>query len=159
MKRPANNLETAGQLSAIIAIKILLHLNVSLGGYLVNAAVPLTLLLFPSEPTRILKQPEYKVVQRGRSVVFECKVKHDPTLTPTITWLKDDGELPDDERSDLQRRPIPGALVPSLNSLQTLRFQINPGVGQPHHHRRVGERCGRVHLHHQHHSGPGFRQR
>nr|XP_019934679.1 PREDICTED: neuronal cell adhesion molecule-like isoform X16 [Paralichthys olivaceus] len=50
------------------------------------------------EPTRILKQPEYKVVQRGRSVVFECKVKHDPSLVPTMTWLKDDGELPDDER-------------------------------------------------------------
>ncbi|XP_070762988.1 neuronal cell adhesion molecule-like isoform X9 [Enoplosus armatus] len=50
------------------------------------------------EPTRILKQPEYKVVLRGRSVVFECKVKHDPSLIPTMTWLKDDGELPDDER-------------------------------------------------------------
>uniref|UniRef100_A0A667WM97 Neuronal cell adhesion molecule n=1 Tax=Myripristis murdjan TaxID=586833 RepID=A0A667WM97_9TELE len=50
------------------------------------------------EPTRILKQPEYKVVQRGRSVTFECKVKHDSTLIPTMTWLKDDGELPDDER-------------------------------------------------------------
>uniref|UniRef100_A0A673BVY7 Neuronal cell adhesion molecule-like n=1 Tax=Sphaeramia orbicularis TaxID=375764 RepID=A0A673BVY7_9TELE len=45
------------------------------------------------EPTRILKQPEYKIVQRGRSVVFECKVKHDPSLIPTMTWLKDDGEL------------------------------------------------------------------
>lgn len=50
------------------------------------------------EPTRILKQPDYKVIQRGRSVVFECKVKHDATLVPTMTWLKDDGELPDDER-------------------------------------------------------------
>nr|XP_046249523.1 neuronal cell adhesion molecule-like isoform X4 [Scatophagus argus] len=50
------------------------------------------------EPTRILKQPEYKMVQKGRSVVFECKVKHDPSLIPTMTWLKDDGELPDDER-------------------------------------------------------------
>ncbi|XP_071753605.1 neuronal cell adhesion molecule-like isoform X20 [Centroberyx gerrardi] len=50
------------------------------------------------EPTRILKQPEYKVVQRGRSVEFECKVKHDPSLIPTMTWLKDNGELPDDER-------------------------------------------------------------
>ncbi|XP_068459203.1 neuronal cell adhesion molecule-like isoform X9 [Clinocottus analis] len=50
------------------------------------------------EPTRILKQPEYKVVQMGKSVVFECKVKHDLSLTPTMTWLKDDGELPDDER-------------------------------------------------------------
>uniref|UniRef100_A0A8C2WL19 Neuronal cell adhesion molecule n=1 Tax=Cyclopterus lumpus TaxID=8103 RepID=A0A8C2WL19_CYCLU len=52
------------------------------------------------DPTRILKQPEYKVVQMGRSVVFECKVKHDPSLIPTMTWLKDDGELPDDERSE-----------------------------------------------------------
>ncbi|XP_072566029.1 neuronal cell adhesion molecule-like isoform X12 [Paramormyrops kingsleyae] len=50
------------------------------------------------EPTRILKQPELKVVQRSRAVVFECKVTHDPTLTPTTTWLKDDGGLPDDER-------------------------------------------------------------
>ncbi|KAM9753321.1 neuronal cell adhesion molecule-like isoform 2-T2 [Menidia menidia] len=50
------------------------------------------------DPTRILTQPKYKVVQRGRSVVFECKVKHDESLNPTMTWLKDDGELPDDER-------------------------------------------------------------
>ncbi|XP_040028996.2 neuronal cell adhesion molecule a isoform X6 [Gasterosteus aculeatus] len=47
------------------------------------------------EPTRILKQPEYKVVQSGMSAVFECKVKHDPTLDPTVTWLKDNRELPD----------------------------------------------------------------
>uniref|UniRef100_A0A8B9L2I4 Neuronal cell adhesion molecule a n=1 Tax=Astyanax mexicanus TaxID=7994 RepID=A0A8B9L2I4_ASTMX len=51
-----------------------------------------------AEPTRILKQPEYKVVQRGSRAVFECKVKHDPSLIPTLTWLKDNGELPDDER-------------------------------------------------------------
>ncbi|XP_071008644.1 neuronal cell adhesion molecule-like isoform X8 [Oncorhynchus clarkii lewisi] len=50
------------------------------------------------EPTRILKQPEYMVVQRNRNVVFECKVKHDPSLIPTMTWVKDNGELPDDER-------------------------------------------------------------
>ncbi|XP_029969985.1 neuronal cell adhesion molecule a isoform X3 [Salarias fasciatus] len=53
------------------------------------------------EPTRILKQPEYKVVQRGMSAVFECKVKHDPSLIPTMTWLKDQGELPDDERFEV----------------------------------------------------------
>uniref|UniRef100_A0A669E9S4 Neural cell adhesion molecule L1 n=1 Tax=Oreochromis niloticus TaxID=8128 RepID=A0A669E9S4_ORENI len=53
------------------------------------------------EPTRILKQPEYKVVQRGMSAVFECKVKHDPSLIPTMTWLKDRGELPDDERFEV----------------------------------------------------------
>ncbi|XP_050956524.1 neuronal cell adhesion molecule-like isoform X8 [Labeo rohita] len=50
------------------------------------------------EPTRILRPPEYRVVQRNRDVVFECKAKHDPSLVPTVTWLKDDGELPDDDR-------------------------------------------------------------
>ncbi|XP_043083890.1 neuronal cell adhesion molecule isoform X11 [Puntigrus tetrazona] len=50
------------------------------------------------EPTRILRPPEYRVVQRNRDVVFECKAKHDPSLVPTMIWLKDDGELPDDER-------------------------------------------------------------
>lgn len=38
------------------------------------------------------------MVQRGMSALFECKVKHDPSLTPTMTWLKDNGELPDHER-------------------------------------------------------------
>ncbi|XP_019116046.2 neuronal cell adhesion molecule a isoform X3 [Larimichthys crocea] len=50
------------------------------------------------EPTRILKQPEYKVVQRGMSASFECKVKHDPSLIPVMIWLKDNGDLPDDDR-------------------------------------------------------------
>ncbi|XP_052040685.1 neuronal cell adhesion molecule isoform X6 [Apodemus sylvaticus] len=50
------------------------------------------------DPTRIIKQPEYAVVQRGSTVSFECKVKHDHTLIPTIMWLKDNGELPNDER-------------------------------------------------------------
>ncbi|XP_062849046.1 neuronal cell adhesion molecule-like isoform X1 [Trichomycterus rosablanca] len=50
------------------------------------------------EPTRILKQPAYRVIQRNRDVVFECTVKHDPSLFPTMTWLKDNGELPDDDR-------------------------------------------------------------
>ncbi|XP_051974374.1 neuronal cell adhesion molecule-like isoform X2 [Xyrauchen texanus] len=53
------------------------------------------------EPTRILKQPEYKVVQRNSIAVFECKVKHDPTLLPTMIWLKDNGELPDDVRFEV----------------------------------------------------------
>ncbi|XP_051912000.1 neuronal cell adhesion molecule a isoform X3 [Hippocampus zosterae] len=56
------------------------------------------LFLEVKEPTRILKQPEYKVAQRGTSAVFQCKVKHDPSLVPTMTWLKNAGELPDDER-------------------------------------------------------------
>ena len=46
-----------------------------------------------------MRQPEYKVVQRGMAAVFECKVTHDPSLLPTMTWLKDNDELPDDERS------------------------------------------------------------
>uniref|UniRef100_A0A3B3YA06 Neuronal cell adhesion molecule n=1 Tax=Poecilia mexicana TaxID=48701 RepID=A0A3B3YA06_9TELE len=53
------------------------------------------------EPTRILKQPVDTVVQRGRSVTFECTIKHDKDLLPTLIWLKDDEELPDDERLDL----------------------------------------------------------
>ncbi|KAM5204415.1 neuronal cell adhesion molecule isoform 18-T38 [Hipposideros larvatus] len=50
------------------------------------------------DPTRIIKQPEYAVVQRGSTVSFECKVKHDHTLLATVTWLKDDRELPSDGR-------------------------------------------------------------
>ncbi|XP_031521103.1 neuronal cell adhesion molecule isoform X27 [Papio anubis] len=50
------------------------------------------------DPTWIIKQPEYAVVQRGSMVSFECKVKHDYTLTLTVLWLKDNRELPSDER-------------------------------------------------------------
>ncbi|XP_075786062.1 neuronal cell adhesion molecule isoform X10 [Pelodiscus sinensis] len=50
------------------------------------------------DPTMIIKQPEYKIVQRAGQVSFECTIKHDRTLIPTITWLKDNGELPEDER-------------------------------------------------------------
>ncbi|XP_019128207.2 neuronal cell adhesion molecule isoform X4 [Larimichthys crocea] len=50
------------------------------------------------EPTRILTLPEYKVVQSGTSVVFDCKVKHDPSLIPNMIWYKDEGELPEDDK-------------------------------------------------------------
>uniref|UniRef100_A0A7M4ETF3 Neuronal cell adhesion molecule n=1 Tax=Crocodylus porosus TaxID=8502 RepID=A0A7M4ETF3_CROPO len=50
------------------------------------------------DPTMIIKQPEYKIIQRSGQVSFECTIKHDPTLLPTVTWLKDNSELPDDER-------------------------------------------------------------
>ncbi|XDV24917.1 hypothetical protein PO909_028941 [Leuciscus waleckii] len=53
------------------------------------------------EPTQILKQPGYKVVQRSSMVVFECKVKHDSTLFPSMIWLKDNEELPDDSRFEV----------------------------------------------------------
>ncbi|XP_072187053.1 neuronal cell adhesion molecule isoform X26 [Excalfactoria chinensis] len=50
------------------------------------------------DPTVIIKQPEYKVIQRSAQASFECVIKHDPTLMPTVIWLKDNNELPDDER-------------------------------------------------------------
>ncbi|XP_075905743.1 neuronal cell adhesion molecule-like isoform X3 [Nelusetta ayraudi] len=50
------------------------------------------------EPTRLLTPLEDKVIQRGKSAVFECKVKHDATLVPTTIWLRDNDELPDDDR-------------------------------------------------------------
>lgn len=46
----------------------------------------------------IIKQPEYKVVQRMEQVFFECVIKYDATLIPTIIWLKENDELPDDGR-------------------------------------------------------------
>ncbi|XP_030071703.1 neuronal cell adhesion molecule isoform X3 [Microcaecilia unicolor] len=55
-------------------------------------------LLEVKDPTIIIRQPEYKVTQRFGRTSFECKVKHDPTLLPTIVWLKDDDELPISER-------------------------------------------------------------
>uniref|UniRef100_A0A8C1YDA1 Neuronal cell adhesion molecule a n=1 Tax=Cyprinus carpio TaxID=7962 RepID=A0A8C1YDA1_CYPCA len=45
------------------------------------------------EATRIIRQPGYIVVQRSRMAVFECKVKHDPSLFPSMIWLKDNMEF------------------------------------------------------------------
>ncbi|XP_073694841.1 neuronal cell adhesion molecule a isoform X9 [Garra rufa] len=53
------------------------------------------------DPTRIIKQPGYKVVQRNSMAVFECRVKHDPSLFPSMIWLKDNMELPDDTRFEV----------------------------------------------------------
>ncbi|XP_075414673.1 neuronal cell adhesion molecule [Tenrec ecaudatus] len=55
------------------------------------------------DPTRITKQPEYAVVQRGGTVSFECQVQHDHTLVPTVLWLKDNGELPNDGRFTIDK--------------------------------------------------------
>ncbi|XP_072340456.1 neuronal cell adhesion molecule a isoform X16 [Scyliorhinus torazame] len=54
--------------------------------------------LHVKDPTTILKQPRYQSVQTMGTAVFECKVKHDPSLSPTIIWLKNNEELPDDKR-------------------------------------------------------------
>uniref|UniRef100_A0A672U465 Neuronal cell adhesion molecule n=1 Tax=Strigops habroptila TaxID=2489341 RepID=A0A672U465_STRHB len=45
------------------------------------------------DPTVIIKQPEYKVIQRYGQVSFECIIKHDSTLLPTVIWLKDNDEF------------------------------------------------------------------
>ncbi|XP_066200203.1 neuronal cell adhesion molecule isoform X5 [Saccopteryx leptura] len=55
------------------------------------------------DPTRIIKQPEYAVVQRGSTVSFECKVKQDHSLILTVIWLKDNGELPNDGRFTIDK--------------------------------------------------------
>uniref|UniRef100_A0A6Q2Y7K2 Neural cell adhesion molecule L1 n=1 Tax=Esox lucius TaxID=8010 RepID=A0A6Q2Y7K2_ESOLU len=40
------------------------------------------------EETKILKRPDNMKVVRGTDVRFECKAKHDPTVSITTTWLK-----------------------------------------------------------------------
>lgn len=93
---------------------------------------------FP-EPTRILKQPEYKVVQKGMSAVFECKVKHDPSLIPIMTWLKDNGELPDDERYETPSGYFfKHDIKKTLKSIKICGLQVHGGHGQSDH--QGGER-------------------
>nr|XP_021335212.1 neurofascin isoform X2 [Danio rerio] len=45
------------------------------------------------EPTRIVRAPEHKTEPRGTTVRFDCRVKHDPSLPATVTWLKDEKPL------------------------------------------------------------------
>ncbi|XP_065554574.1 neurofascin isoform X13 [Lathamus discolor] len=45
------------------------------------------------DPTRIVRGPEDQVVKRGSMLRLHCRVKHDPTLRLTVTWLKDDAPL------------------------------------------------------------------
>uniref|UniRef100_A0A4X1UZN5 Neurofascin n=1 Tax=Sus scrofa TaxID=9823 RepID=A0A4X1UZN5_PIG len=45
------------------------------------------------DPTRIYRMPEDQVAQRGTTVQLECRVKHDPSLKLTVSWLKDDEPL------------------------------------------------------------------
>ncbi|KAM6980110.1 neurofascin homolog (chicken) a [Aplochiton taeniatus] len=57
------------------------------------------------EPTRIVRAPEHQSPIRGSTARFDCRVKSDPTLPTTVTWLKDDkplslgGRLKKDEES------------------------------------------------------------
>uniref|UniRef100_A0A8C2EH95 Neural cell adhesion molecule L1 n=1 Tax=Cyprinus carpio TaxID=7962 RepID=A0A8C2EH95_CYPCA len=45
------------------------------------------------EPTRIVQAPEHVTQAKGTTVRFDCRVKHDPSLPATVTWLKDDKPL------------------------------------------------------------------
>ncbi|XP_071434839.1 neurofascin isoform X13 [Pithys albifrons albifrons] len=45
------------------------------------------------DPTRIVRGPEDQVVKRGTVPRLHCRVRHDPTLRLTVTWLKDDAPL------------------------------------------------------------------
>ncbi|XP_035243805.1 neurofascin homolog (chicken) a isoform X18 [Anguilla anguilla] len=45
------------------------------------------------EPTRIVRAPEHLSANRGSAARFDCRVKKDPTLPVTVTWLKDDKPL------------------------------------------------------------------
>lgn len=56
---------------------------------------------FSTDPTRIYRMPEDQVVKRGTTVQLECRVKHDPSLKLTVSWLKDDEPLYIGNRSPL----------------------------------------------------------
>ncbi|XP_012614990.1 neurofascin isoform X12 [Microcebus murinus] len=45
------------------------------------------------DPTRIYRMPEDQTAKRGTTVQLECRVKHDPSLKLTVSWLKDDEPL------------------------------------------------------------------
>ncbi|NWU19728.1 NFASC protein, partial [Dyaphorophyia castanea] len=45
------------------------------------------------DPTRIVRGPEDQVVKRGTMPRLHCRVRHDPSLRLTVTWLKDDAPL------------------------------------------------------------------
>uniref|UniRef100_UPI00398EA5A3 neurofascin homolog (chicken) a n=1 Tax=Pristiophorus japonicus TaxID=55135 RepID=UPI00398EA5A3 len=45
------------------------------------------------DPTRIIKAPDSIVVKRSLAAKFDCKVRHDPTIRLTVTWLKDNKVL------------------------------------------------------------------
>ncbi|NXT33534.1 NFASC protein, partial [Pelecanoides urinatrix] len=45
------------------------------------------------DPTRIVRGPEDQVVKRGSMPRLHCRIKHDPTLKLTVTWLKDEAPL------------------------------------------------------------------
>ncbi|XP_041638598.1 neurofascin homolog (chicken) a isoform X2 [Cheilinus undulatus] len=45
------------------------------------------------EATRIVRAPEHQTIVRGSTARFDCKVTSDPSLSITVTWMKDDKPL------------------------------------------------------------------
>ncbi|XP_062998528.1 neurofascin isoform X13 [Elgaria multicarinata webbii] len=45
------------------------------------------------DPTRITDGPKDAVPKKGSTVQLICRIRHDPTLRLTVTWLKDDAHL------------------------------------------------------------------
>uniref|UniRef100_A0A8D2Q4U1 Neurofascin n=1 Tax=Varanus komodoensis TaxID=61221 RepID=A0A8D2Q4U1_VARKO len=45
------------------------------------------------DPTRIIDGPKDAVPKKGSTVQLICRIRHDPTLKLTVTWLKDDTPL------------------------------------------------------------------
>ncbi|XP_044136281.1 neuronal cell adhesion molecule isoform X6 [Bufo gargarizans] len=58
------------------------------------------------EPTMIISQPEYRVVQRYGTASFECKFKHDRTLVADMMWLKNNSEMPVDDRYTYEKERL-----------------------------------------------------
>ncbi|XP_077121222.1 neuronal cell adhesion molecule isoform X22 [Ranitomeya variabilis] len=58
------------------------------------------------DPTMIISQPEYRVVQRYGNAFFECRFKHDPTLVAEVMWLRNNSELPVDERYTFEKERL-----------------------------------------------------
>ncbi|XP_061488180.1 neurofascin isoform X6 [Rhineura floridana] len=45
------------------------------------------------DQTRIIDGPKDAVLKKGSTVHLVCRIRHDPTLRLTVTWLKDDSPL------------------------------------------------------------------
>ncbi|XP_063308287.1 neurofascin isoform X5 [Pelobates fuscus] len=52
-----------------------------------------TVRLEVKEPTRIVKGPEDQIAKRGSTVRLDCRVRSDPSLRLTVTWMKDEAQL------------------------------------------------------------------
>uniref|UniRef100_A0A8C5AYE6 Neurofascin homolog (chicken) a n=1 Tax=Gadus morhua TaxID=8049 RepID=A0A8C5AYE6_GADMO len=59
------------------------------------------------EPTRIVRGLEHQSAFRGSTARFDCKVKSDPSLPVTVSWLKDDSPLSLGLRRDEESLSIP----------------------------------------------------